>query len=168
MLSILLIYFNGRLIFIQIYWNSTKYIHTSMAQCKTAVSPVLMHWRYCSFALSHEHVPLTESVEEIARYPLSEVCRVRRVNPCCAECIAGNICAFSNISQHKDDEGGQNPSPWKTRSRAADLLATQGARASAAMLLLCPEYSGFSSSRVNITFVFKVGLMMTRMCLCNS
>ena len=25
----------------------------SMAQCKTAVSPVLTHWRYCSFALNY-------------------------------------------------------------------------------------------------------------------
>ena len=28
-------------------------MHTSMAQCKTAVSPLLMHWRYCSLTLSH-------------------------------------------------------------------------------------------------------------------
>ena len=26
----------------------------SMVQCKTAVSPLLMHWRYCSLALSHQ------------------------------------------------------------------------------------------------------------------
>ena len=26
-----------------------------MAQCKTAVSPVLMQWRYCSLALSHRY-----------------------------------------------------------------------------------------------------------------
>ena len=25
-----------------------------LAQCKTAVSPLLMHWRYCSLALSHQ------------------------------------------------------------------------------------------------------------------
>ena len=32
--------------------------HIWMAQCKTAVSPLLTHWRYCSFALSHRYVPL--------------------------------------------------------------------------------------------------------------
>ena len=26
-----------------------------MAQCKTAVSPLLTHWRYCSLALSHQY-----------------------------------------------------------------------------------------------------------------
>ena len=26
-----------------------------MASCKTAVSPLLTHWRYCSFALSHSY-----------------------------------------------------------------------------------------------------------------
>ena len=29
---------------------------TLMVQCKTAVSPLLTHWRYCSLALSHRHV----------------------------------------------------------------------------------------------------------------
>ena len=28
----------------------------SMAQCKTAVTPLLMHWSYCSLALSHRNV----------------------------------------------------------------------------------------------------------------
>ena len=27
----------------------------SMALCKTAVTPLLMHWSYCSFALSHRY-----------------------------------------------------------------------------------------------------------------
>ena len=27
----------------------------SMAQCKTAATPLLMHWSYCSLALSHQH-----------------------------------------------------------------------------------------------------------------
>ena len=31
---------------------------TSMVWCKTAVSPLLTHWRYCSLPLSHRHVPL--------------------------------------------------------------------------------------------------------------
>ena len=30
-------------------------INKSMAQCKTAVSPLLMHWRYSSFVLSHRN-----------------------------------------------------------------------------------------------------------------
>ena len=30
-----------------------KYEHMSMAQCKTAVTPLLTHWSYCSLALSH-------------------------------------------------------------------------------------------------------------------
>ena len=29
--------------------------HISMAQCKTAVSPLLTHWGYCSLALSHRY-----------------------------------------------------------------------------------------------------------------
>ena len=27
-----------------------------MAKCKTAVSPLLMHWRYCSLALNHRYI----------------------------------------------------------------------------------------------------------------
>ena len=38
-----------------------------MVKCKTAVSPLLMHWRYCSFAISHwytvVHSPLTRDLE---------------------------------------------------------------------------------------------------------
>ena len=30
--------------------------NSSMAQYKTAVSPLLTHWRYCSLALSHRHI----------------------------------------------------------------------------------------------------------------
>ena len=33
-------------------FNSFEY-QISMAQCKTAVSPLLTHWRYCSLAQSH-------------------------------------------------------------------------------------------------------------------
>ena len=29
----------------------------SMTQCKTAVTPLLMHWSYCSLALSHWYIP---------------------------------------------------------------------------------------------------------------
>ena len=29
----------------------------SMAQCKTAITPLLMHWGYCSVALSHLYMP---------------------------------------------------------------------------------------------------------------
>ena len=34
-------------------WCNHVVMYTSMAQCKTAVSPLLMHWRYCSLALNH-------------------------------------------------------------------------------------------------------------------
>ena len=34
----------------------------SMAQCKTAVSPLLTYWRYCSLALSHRYVIDNEGV----------------------------------------------------------------------------------------------------------
>ena len=30
-----------------------------MALCKTAVSPLLMHWRYCSLALTHQYYPIS-------------------------------------------------------------------------------------------------------------
>ena len=30
--------------------------HISTAQCKNTVSPVLMHWRYCSLALHHRYI----------------------------------------------------------------------------------------------------------------
>ena len=33
-----------------------------MAQCKTAVSPLLTHWRYCSLVLSHRHILLLVQV----------------------------------------------------------------------------------------------------------
>ena len=36
------------------HWNHQS--HTSMAQCKTAVSPVCEQWRYYSLALSHCHI----------------------------------------------------------------------------------------------------------------
>ena len=34
-------------------------IYISMAQCKTAVTPLLTHWSYCSLALSHRFNPHT-------------------------------------------------------------------------------------------------------------
>ena len=37
-------------------WSSHS---ISMAKCKTAVSPLLKHWRHCSLALSHQYVILT-------------------------------------------------------------------------------------------------------------
>ena len=40
-------------------WNSEKLINdTSMAYCKTTVTPLLTHWSYCSLALSHRHIPV--------------------------------------------------------------------------------------------------------------
>ena len=33
-----------------------------MAWCKTAVTPLLMHWSYCSLALSHQYEIFTEAV----------------------------------------------------------------------------------------------------------
>ena len=33
----------------------TYHTTENMAQCKTAVSPLLTHWRYCSIVLSHRH-----------------------------------------------------------------------------------------------------------------
>ena len=40
-------------------WNLRSEIlpsqNLSMAQCKTAVTPLLMHWSYCSLALSHHY-----------------------------------------------------------------------------------------------------------------
>ena len=41
------------------WWLSTT------AKCKTAVTPLLMHWSYCSLALSHRfHVPSKQSSAE--------------------------------------------------------------------------------------------------------
>ena len=34
---------------------SYQTIHISMALCKTAETPLLMHWCYCSLALSHQY-----------------------------------------------------------------------------------------------------------------
>ena len=38
-----------------------------MAQCKTAVTPLLMHWNYCTIALSHpyDHVDNVDSVRSL-------------------------------------------------------------------------------------------------------
>ena len=36
--------------------------HISMAQSKTAVTPLLMHWSYCSLALSHPYIFSVNSV----------------------------------------------------------------------------------------------------------
>ena len=33
-----------------------KLFHISMAKCKTAVTPLLIHWSYCSLALSHQNM----------------------------------------------------------------------------------------------------------------
>ena len=38
-----------------LFWKTHWYIYTSMAYCNTAVSPLLMHWKYCSLALSHPY-----------------------------------------------------------------------------------------------------------------
>ena len=72
--------------------------------------------------------------------------RAQIINPSVAEFISGNIkisFKFSIISQHGIGTGYWNPSWWKTRIylscifniMAVDVLATQGARASAAMVL---------------------------------
>ena len=38
------------------WWRSTEQL-ISMTQCKTAVTPLLMHWSYCSLVLSHRYSP---------------------------------------------------------------------------------------------------------------
>ena len=42
---------------IQNMFNDVHCNYFSMAECNTAVSPVLTHWRYCSLALSHRSLP---------------------------------------------------------------------------------------------------------------
>ena len=39
-----------------LFWSSTGGFYTVMDYSKGAVSPALMHWRYCSLALSHQHI----------------------------------------------------------------------------------------------------------------
>ena len=46
------------------------------------------------------------------------------------------IIRLSIISQHKDNVGSWNNSLWKTNNMVADVLATQGARASVTMVLV--------------------------------
>ena len=44
--------------YIDVWWlkgNGYKYNLISVALCKTVVTPVLMHWSYCSLALSHRY-----------------------------------------------------------------------------------------------------------------
>ena len=41
------------------WWTTLNFVRSyiktiSLVQCKTAVSPLLMHWRYCRLALSHQ------------------------------------------------------------------------------------------------------------------
>ena len=36
-----------------------------MAQCKTAVSPLLMHWRYCSLVLHHRYIDYTNGQKSL-------------------------------------------------------------------------------------------------------
>ena len=43
-----------------------KYIHVSMTLCKTAVTPLLTHWSYCSFALSHQYDVMTYKYDTVA------------------------------------------------------------------------------------------------------
>ena len=40
-------------------WPLFYHFHIMMAQHGTAVAPILMHWSYCSFALSHYLLPLS-------------------------------------------------------------------------------------------------------------
>ena len=50
--------------YIQLKFNHSVYI--SMALCKTAVTPLLMHWSYCSLALSHRfHIQTVSNVKFI-------------------------------------------------------------------------------------------------------
>ena len=35
--------------------NDVTVMDASMAYCKSAVAPLITHWRYCSFVLSHRH-----------------------------------------------------------------------------------------------------------------
>ena len=91
--------------------------HISMAKCKTAVTPLLTHWSYCSLALSHRY-----HVEEMTR-PWGATINLRRtigwillfqeinstaaaiaaISPYSAEFNLGNMkiyCIFFIISQH--------------------------------------------------------------------
>ena len=37
------------------HYNTVRYYMILMAQCKTAVSPLIRHWRYCGLALNHQY-----------------------------------------------------------------------------------------------------------------
>ena len=49
----------------------------SMALCKTAVSPLLTHWRYCSLALSHRHHSLISILQSLSSsLPFHVICLI--------------------------------------------------------------------------------------------
>ena len=45
----------------------------SVAQCKSALSPLLMHWRYCSLALSHQYVIFKFTTDQYLTTDLSHL-----------------------------------------------------------------------------------------------
>ena len=48
--------------------NREHHMTKSKARCKTAVTPLLMHWSYCSLALSHRNVFITSIIRALCRY----------------------------------------------------------------------------------------------------
>ena len=63
------------------FWNENDIKPILMAQCKTAVTPLLMHWSYCSLALSHqsdlfkdENLRIMNHMELHFIFSLSELC----------------------------------------------------------------------------------------------
>ena len=100
-------------------------------------------YRNNSWSLVTQVKPVRESQR---LFQESNIGFIMILNPVCAKFFRGNIkhiCTFYVIPPHWYDTGGWNPSSNKTRTylfyiiniMAAGVLATQGARTSAAMIL---------------------------------
>ena len=59
---------------------------TSMALCKTAVTPMLMHWSYCSLALSHFQNRVLEPCGTQCKHDDSR-CHKAKVRPIPKQCV---------------------------------------------------------------------------------
>ena len=72
----------------------------SMALCKNAVSPLLMHWRYCSLALTHRYHPITALQLEQGQFLKNPHCKWHGMSVSLTYCGLATPYGDRDLGQH--------------------------------------------------------------------